>query len=598
MAIEITPTGTNLQIALDEKFGEILNTEDNGTYRLEQAFIQDELPFGKTLYARVRHNAEETGYSKWSKVVTFHVEIPAMIIGVAVDLTQSPATVNYIDMDGNKFENPDLANHAAFKNITMVTMDSARAPVTMTKFPKFYIKTSATGIPGTFSEGKLCYWISDLPFEGFRVHPAFKRMNEQDEESGKYKTNDYVYIGTYVGHYESASGSGGVLGSKVNQSVATGSSSYTRSNLINYCKARNNTSAGESGWHAYDIWDVSLLQWLGLFWKGTFNFQSAYGTNSSSSPRTGATQARLVFKGTQSSPEVWVDDVWSCYWQHVDLISHSSGRISLISPMNGSSSISIGGSSSDYTMATSSGYVKTFCSAPFVLGDDSHDLLELFLPKTVVGSESSSLAPDYYNYNTETSYLKVGGYWSNSSQGGLFSLHSLGDTYQESYQSYEVIRYETIPAGWPSSRRCGCIFMSCKDSYFDDGWIYREAESNGESTWNIWPNYEKRCNCSVRYGPADDGGRWVNWYVAICAIDRSSGTPTWEVGSADNWLATNSNTCPRGWGKLKYRYPNDNYSVQCAQGYVGKSYQNPVYGYVTRYRTAYYNYIATRVSKA
>ena len=584
MAIEITPTGTNLQIALDEQFDEILNTEDNGTYRLEQAFIQDELPFGKTLYARVRHNAEETGYSKWSKVVTFHVEIPAMIIGVAVDLTQSPATVNYIDMDGNKFENPDLANHAAFKNITMVTMDSARAPVTMTKFPKFYIKTSATGIPGTFSENKLCYWISDLPFEGFRVHPAFKRMEEQDEESGKYKTNDYVYIGTYVGHYESASGSGGVLGSKVNQSVATGSSSYTRSNLINYCKARNNTSAGESGWHAYDIWDVSLLQWLGLFWKGTFNFQSAYGTNSSSSSRTGATQARLVFKGTQSSPEVWVDDVWSCYWQHVDLISHSSGRISLISPMNGSSSISIGGSSSDYTMATSSGYVKTFCSAPFVLGDDSHDLLELFLPKTVVGSESSSLAPDYYNYNTETSYLKVGGYWSNSSQGGLFSLHSLGDTYQESYQSYEVIRYNYIPSGWISSRRCGRTV----EVWNGGGWQYAVAHPDGNG-WrvDITSQYEYGNTCSTWY--YDRGISYYDKY-APCTDGNVS-------GNGRQWCERNS--CPRGWG-YGINFGGNGRSEKCSngQGWTDGSIREPVYGYVTRYRTEYYTYIAGRVSKA
>ena len=66
----------------------------------------------------------------------------------------------------------------------------------------------------------------------------------------------------------------------------------------------------------------------------------------------------------------------------------------------------------------------------------------------------------------------------------------------------------------------------------------------------------------------------------------------------DRWIATNTHTCPRGWGKFKMRYPNDSYSVQNAQGYCESGIMEPVYGYVTRYRDVYYNYIAGRVSKA
>ena len=72
-------------------------------------------------------------------------------------------------------------------------------------------------------------------------------------------------------------------------------------------------------------------------------------------------------------------------------------------------------------------------------------------------------------------------------------------------------------------------------------------------------------------------------YNAICA----SNTPgnSWYEGS-----------CPKGWGRNKGRYPRDSYSVYYAQGYIANS--NPIYSTVTKYRTAYHNYITTRVAKA
>ena len=76
---------------------------------------------------------------------------------------------------------------------------------------------------------------------------------------------------------------------------------------------------------------------------------------------------------------------------------------------------------------------------------------------------------------------------------------------------------------------------------------------------------------------------------AVCAGDNGG-----SLSASKDWIF--GRTCPRGWGRCKHIHP-DSYSVQNSQGYV-RDGRVPVYGYVTRYRTAYYNYITARVSKA
>ena len=79
----------------------------------------------------------------------------------------------------------------------------------------------------------------------------------------------------------------------------------------------------------------------------------------------------------------------------------------------------------------------------------------------------------------------------------------------------------------------------------------------------------------------------------MCAVcDNGNGG---ELYPSMAWIR--SHTCPKGWGRSKIEYPTDDYSVSRSQGYV-KSGKLPVYGYVTRYNTKYYNYITARVSKA
>lgn len=413
-----TPTGTDLQISTGSNFNTIVNTDD-GTYRTSQHFAKGELPYGQTLYARVRHKSAETGVSNWSATVTFNIVVPAQIIGVCLDnsSSNSAGTFYWIDALGNRLTSFDYLSHPCFSDITTVTLDSSRSPVTMLRIPTIYIKTSASGIAGSFSNGKKCWWISNLPYTGFHPMGAFKRTTSQRD--GKYIISDYIYISTFLGHSESVGGRT-CLGSKRNQTVQN---YQTQATFRTYCTNRNNTSAGQSGWRMYDIWDHGLMCTLSTIAKCSANTQSIWGDNSSGAgyPSTGSTNARIIFKGSHSDPQVAFEDAWRCYWYHTDLITFTNRVITLTSPMDLSSTVSFGSaSSSRYTQPSSNGCIRDVLDCPFTLGDDTHDLMELWRPKTVVSSEANATFHDYYWQYSGTYILYSGGDWLNGVNAGLF----------------------------------------------------------------------------------------------------------------------------------------------------------------------------------
>ena len=161
----------------------------------------------------------------------------------------------------------------------------------------------------------------------------------------------------------------------------------------------------------------------------------------------------------------------------------------------------------------------------------------------------------------------------------MFSLHSLGDTYQESYQepyqSYEVIRYDKEYGPWPSSRS-DCMRYHAQS---DDGAYWHPAgNGNNRSSWSV----ENRSQCTI----------WVrrsfNYYTSPC----------------DFRSVCYDRYCPKGWGigVMDGAASRADEYAAVSQGYVRTYISKPVYGYVTRYRTqyrtAYYAYISARVAKA
>lgn len=390
----IEPTGTDIQISTDAGFG-TLKVNESGAYCTSKSFVKGDLPYGVDLYARVRHTHPNTGTSEWSNPVRFRIVVPVNIIGVCLDNSGTKGVFNWIDSNGNALSSFDWASHPTYAGITMSTQDSSRAPVTLTKFPRFYVKTATSGPVGSFANGKKCWWIADMEEVGFRPAACFKRSTAQ--KNGKYVISDYCYMGTFLGHRETVGGKT-CIGSKRGQEVAA---SQTKETFKTWIQNRNNTSAGQSGWRMFDIWDLGALRILLLIAKANSDTQAMWGDNSAGTafPKTGSTNARAVFKGTHSNPLVSFEDAWRCYWYHADLISVSKGKVTLTSPMNLTSVLSFGNAlASRYILPTLSGWIRDVLDCPFVIGDDTHDLMELFLPETVVSAENQATFSDHYRY--------------------------------------------------------------------------------------------------------------------------------------------------------------------------------------------------------
>ena len=101
------------------------------------------------------------------------------------------------------------------------------------------------------------------------------------------------------------------------------------------------------------------------------------------------------------------EDAWRCYWYHADLITINTGVVTLLSPMNGTSTLKFNSTKkADYTQPVTSGWIRDVLACPFTLGDDVHDLAELFLPKTVVSAENQATFSDYH-LNIQGSAPKV-----------------------------------------------------------------------------------------------------------------------------------------------------------------------------------------------
>lgn len=420
-APDLTPTSTNLQISTDSGFVNIVN-KDSGVYRTRETFGEGSLPYGVSLYARVRHTSQPTGTSEWSAPIEFKIIVPANVIGVCLDNSPTKGVFYWIDMLGNRVTSFDWTQHPTFKNIKMVTEDARRAPVTLTAFPRFYVKTATSGPAGSFANGKKCWWISDLPADGMRPAACFKRTTAKS--GGKYIISDWCYMGTFLGHKESVGGKT-CIGSKRGQTVLA---STAKANFKTYITNRNNVSAGQTGYRMFDIWDLGALRILLLIAKANSDTQRAWGDNSAgtSYPRTGSTNARAVFQGTHSNPLVSFEDAWRCYWYHADLITINSGRVTLTSPMDLTSSLSFGSaSSSRYRQPTSSGWIRDVLDCPFTIGDDTHDLMELFLPKTVVSAENQGTFSDYHRYGHEYGSIvgRINVEWCgyNYNESGIFS---------------------------------------------------------------------------------------------------------------------------------------------------------------------------------
>ncbi len=395
---------------------------------------------------RVRYRDPIQGDSEWSNPVQFQVIIPANIIGVCMDNSTTKGTFSWIDACGNKLSNFDYKNHPTFANIATTYTDTSRDTVQLTRFPLFYVKTAVSGPVGTFAAGKKCWWISDTPQEGFRPAACFKRTTSKSE--GKYIISPYCYMGTYLGHYAIV-GRQKTIGSAKGKEVRANQTYATFKTLIN---RRNNVRAGQTGYRMFDIWDLGALRLLSLIATANTDTQTIWGDNNTGVeyPKTGSTNAKITFNNAGTTME----DLWYCFWYLVNCFSIYYGVVTLYSPMDLSTALSFGSAdSSRYTEPLIGGWIRDILDCPFVIGDDTHDLMELFLPKTITSSEKQATMSDYHqNYDHQRhseqygmSYMYAGncGLKDNSSMNSLQSTSGLycdGYAMQTHYADYDCSR--------------------------------------------------------------------------------------------------------------------------------------------------------------
>ena len=160
----------------------------------------------------------------------------------------------YVDESGNTVSrNSTYFNaHPVFGGIQDVMIDGQY----MVKIPKFYYKRGL--ISGGVNNGKVAWWISDKPVDGFAVHPAFMDAGAQINQ---------IYIGKYQ-----ASMDGSKLCSK--PGVLPAVKTYAM-NFKAAAVARN--VSGITGFAMLDVYKQAAIQWLYLVENATMDSQTKTG---------------------------------------------------------------------------------------------------------------------------------------------------------------------------------------------------------------------------------------------------------------------------------------------------------------------------------
>lgn len=288
-----------------------------------------------------------------------------------------------IDWQGNFVDNFDYTTHPVYSKLAQVTIDNC----IMMEVSTIYIKTTASGPIGSNSEGKKCWWVSDGPYPGFRPAAAFKR-------DGVIKSK--IWWGKYLANTESVR-SKTCITSKNNKTVTANKTPETFATYAN-----NRNSGGYSGFRLFDIWDMSLLKILLLIFGGGSNVQNIWGDNTAHTtyPKTGATGAKALY----------MDDLWAHYWCILPKIRYDTDteKLLLVNPSDGNTL------TLDHN-TNGRGWIVDICSGTFNIGtssneyENTHDLMELFIPSSTDGSESNSTFPDYCTLYTYSPYTWVGG---------------------------------------------------------------------------------------------------------------------------------------------------------------------------------------------
>ena len=288
----------------------------------------------------------------------------------------------------------DFDNIDIYKGIYRYTKDTGDVVV---RVPKFYYKRY-------FEENVEFIKIADKQFEGFKVHPAFKKGDTEIDyfEVGAYKTT--------AGHF-SKSG----LAPLVN---------LTRDSFRTFAKVKG------TGWGIIDIATVSAIQMLILVEYANNHSQSIIGSGNCSTNAaivTGTTDSMYNegnhtgrASGTDSAVNcIWrgIESFWGNVWEFTDGLNYNNGKYLICNkPQYYADDTDNQYTELAYTLPT--GLNNTFIKE---LGYDASG--DWCMMPTATGGDANTYITDAVWSSTGWKILLRGGDWGNGSSDGLFASH-------------------------------------------------------------------------------------------------------------------------------------------------------------------------------
>jgi hypothetical protein len=283
-------------------------------------------------------------------------------------------------------------NHPTYAGIVAQIIDGQE----MIRIPKFYFKAGT--VPSGVYAGKAYWMISDQPFSGFSVHPAFIGAGGVEL--------DQIWVGKYQ-----ASASGGKLQSVPGVLPVVSINFQT---VRQYAYARN--TGGVTGFRLWSYYDLAAIQMLATIEMGGLDMQALIGqgrVNTSSATNVDAADvAQATWRG--------IVGLWGNAMQMVDGIKRNSGnwwRWQYNVPGNTTTSdFATGYINTGRAALTSNGYPVTFDTTLLSAG--------IIVPATVDGTASNGSTGDGFTSNTFTNDRIVysGGHWGQGVLAGLFYL--------------------------------------------------------------------------------------------------------------------------------------------------------------------------------
>lgn len=367
-----------------------------------------------TTYANERLSFKQIGVNTDNSFVT--TKEPPRVVSRYVNFTTNDTTrtgnpdTHPVYMAINRCNVSDNGTINAYYGDAGYTEDGSNGQV-MVKIPKFYYKVTPDSDGGLDGVNiRKCTWeISDLPVEGFALHPAFYDASGNEI--------DYFLYGAFDGVGQRNSTYGTSYNTTTDKLSSVAGSSMLPTNSLTRATARTMATNRGTGWYSAGVKQTMAVQMLMSVEYG-FNSQIGIGqgvVSASAATYAGQTVGNVT-SGTQdnkTTPVNWrgIENFWGNIFDWID-------------GLNIDNNVPYFCNSYTFVDDTVSGYTQIGFNLPSsnyisALGYDSNNPW-LLLPSASINSNPTGTIGDYLNSSSGWRIVRLGGRWNNDSRAGAF----------------------------------------------------------------------------------------------------------------------------------------------------------------------------------